>query len=208
MRRDKTNSGSEIDVAELALLQKGDDQAWKSFFQKNDQLIKSIISWSKWRLDKHSQEDVAQIVRKEIVSSIGKFRGDSSLTYFIKRICINRIIDEIRSQVRKKRPLISSSQMNQDGEDFELEGQTDDRSDPVHQIIVFERVKTIRKLLDNLEKLCQTAIRDFYFENLSYKEIAKKRGIALNTVGSRLSKCLERLRSQMKKEEYLGEEAP
>jgi len=182
---------------DVAALKRGDEVEWGKFFVEHDRLIKSVVAWPKWRLDKFTQEDVAQIIRKELVKSISNFRGDSKLSYFVKRICIHRIIDEIRKQVRKNQVISSSTTQVHDGEVFEISAVAGEEFDPVLQVVAFERANALRASLEEMEEICSSAIREFYFEGLTYKQIADRHGISINTVGSRLSKCLDRLRKQL-----------
>jgi DNA-directed RNA polymerase specialized sigma24 family protein len=51
-----------------------------------------------------------------------------------------------------------------------------------------------------MEPPCREAIRDFYIHDLSYKEMAAKRQMPINTVGTRLSRCLEKLKARLEGE--------
>jgi RNA polymerase sigma-70 factor (ECF subfamily) len=157
-------------------------------------LIRSVVSWSKWRFDFHVREDIEQSIRIELSKSIENYHGECTLDYFIKRISIHRCIDEIRRQVRKRNVFVDLFQRPSEDTRDPLETPADETFDPVYQILLRERALALKQLLDRLDATCREAIRHFYLDGMSYKDISGKLGIAVNTVGSRLSKCLDKLR--------------
>lgn len=161
---------------------------------RHNPLIRSVVSWSKWRFDFHVREDIAQSIRIEIAKSYANYHGECSLEYFIKRICIHRCIDEVRRQVRKRNVFVDLFEPDPDDPRDPLETPAGETFDPIHEITLRERAQALRSLLDQLDGTCREAIHRFYVDGLSYKEIADALGIAVNTVGSRLSKCLDKLR--------------
>jgi RNA polymerase sigma factor (sigma-70 family) len=157
-------------------------------------LIRSVVSWSKWRFEFHVREDVEQSIRIEITKSIANYHGECTLEYYIKRICIHRCIDEVRRQVRKRDVFVDLFQPEQDGTRDPFEIPADETFDPVYQISLRERALALAQLVDRLDTTCREAIRHFYMDSMSYKQIAERLKIAVNTVGSRLSKCMDKLR--------------
>jgi RNA polymerase sigma-70 factor (ECF subfamily) len=178
-------------------LREGNDRAWEDFFRRHDALIQSVTSWSKWHFDPVVRDDIAQKIRAELPRSIGQFKGDSSLEYFVKQISIRRCIDEVRRQVRNKGRFVSTTVEEEDGESRELQLEAGPDFDPVQVILKTERARSLRRVLEELDETCRAAIRQFYLEDLSYKEMAEANGITVNTVGSRLSKCLNKLRGML-----------
>ena len=77
--------------------------------------------------------------------------------------------------------------------------------DPIKEVETYERGAALREQLKTLDETCRTAIQFFYVQALSYKEISARLGIAVNTVGSRLAKCLEKLRGMVEKDPFLRE---
>ena len=87
-----------------------------------------------------------------------------------------------------------------------MDAPSDEGIDPIRSVILSERASLLRKILESIDKTCQTAIQMFYIQSLSYKEISEHLGIAVNTVGSRLAKCLNKLRGLIKSDPELGED--
>jgi RNA polymerase sigma-70 factor (ECF subfamily) len=192
----------------LQALRAGDQHAWKQFFDKHDSLILDIVSWSKWRFPHDVRQDVSQTIRVELTRAIPNFKGQSSLSFFIKRVCIKRCIDQVRRQVRQLQRFVSATVTDGEGEEGRLDFPAGQEADPVRSVILSERAHILRRLVDALGDTCRTAIRQFYLEGLSYKEIAEKNGINIHTVSSRLSKCMEKLRAEVRKNGELQEDFP
>ena len=177
---------------------------WDAFFKRYDTLIRAVVSWSKWRLPPERQQDVAQKIRTEIVKSLLQFRETSNLESFIKKICIHRCIDEVRKQVRERQTFVSSA--TETTHDLIAMAETPEDSDPLSLIMAAEKAKAMRQLLSTMDETCRTAIMQFYFDGLSYAEMAELNNVSINTIGSRLSKCLVKLKKMMEKESLLTEE--
>jgi len=178
-------------------LRKGDDQAWRTFFSRFDGLITSVVSWPKWHFESHVCEDVAQTAKTEIVKSIRRLQDESRLTGFVKRICVNRCIDEVRRQSRERGFLTPLASQNDKGEWRQIDPPADDRSDPVAAVIMMEQASALREALAKLAPPCRAVIRQFYVEGCAYKDIAKKEGVTVSTVGTRLARCLKKLKKLM-----------
>jgi RNA polymerase sigma-70 factor, ECF subfamily len=178
--------------------QDGKDNTWQEFFLKYDPLIISVIAWPKWRFPRDLRDDLAQVIRREIVKALPHFEQKSNLTTFVKRICIHRCIDEIRRLVRERTIMVEVRARDEETDAPRPEAKAGEEFDPVATIVKAERAVGIRKTLETMDATCRTAIHDFYIRDLSYKEMAQIHGIAVNTVGSRLAKCLQKLRESLK----------
>ena len=165
-------------------------------FEDYDPLIQYVVSWTKWHFHPDVREDVAQTVRAELVKHIHRFKGGSSLKHFIKRVAIYRCIDEVRKQVRS-RTHFQPMTVEHGGEEQTMEFAAGEEFDPIRQVEMLEQVAVMKSLLTDLTDYCQQAIHKFYYQGLSYKEIAAEFGITVNTVGSKLSKCLQNLRGTL-----------
>ena len=70
---------------------------------------------------------------------------------------------------------------------------------------MMDRARALRGMLAKLEDTCRTALRQFYMEDLSYREMARAQGVAVKTVGTRLSRCLQKLRAHIERDRALKE---
>jgi len=181
-------------------LKTGDEGAWNAFFLEYDRVIGSVVAWPKWHFESHVREDLAQTIRAEIVRCISNLKQEAQLKAFVKRICVNRCIDEVRRQSRERQVLQPMVVRLEDGEWKEIEPGAGPEFDPVTTVIAAERASSLKRVMEDLESPCRTAIRRFYVDGSSYKEMAEQEGISINTVGSRLARCLEKLRKLMKRD--------
>jgi len=186
-------------------LSRGDERAWTAFFADYEPLIRSVIGWSKWRFKPQDQDDLLQEVRTALPKSVSRFRGESRLDYFVKRVCINVCVSRIRRLTRERSLFTSLVVTDADGEYREMDVPAGEAFDPVRTVLQREAAQSVRQMMTELDATCQTAIRLFYVDELSYAEIAGRLGIAVNTVGSRLAKCLEKLRRRADHDPLLKE---
>ena len=187
-------------------LKKGDLKAWDAFISDIDPLIRSVVAWQKWHFAPHTQDDLCQKIRTDLTKSVPQFKGESSIEYFVKKICIRRCIDEVRRQVRSRELFVSTVTQDEDGEWKEIDAPSDETVDPIRSVILSERASILKKILESIDKTCQIAIQMFYLQSLTYKEISEHLGIAVNTVGSRLAKCLNKLKGFIKSDPKLRED--
>jgi RNA polymerase sigma factor (sigma-70 family) len=190
---------------DLAALRDGNTAAWDEFFTAFDDDIKYVPAWKKWNFDRHTQEDVTQLIRIELMKAVPTLRDDSRLAPFVKQVCIRRCIDEIRRQVRVRQVQVSSTFKEEDGGEKTMEEPSGEAYDPRRAVIDTEQAAALKRLVGKLDETCRATIRYFYFEGLSYREIAEKKNVTVSTVGARLSKCMEKLRSRMKHEVIFAE---
>lgn len=200
----------ETDQQLILQLKKNDKEAWTRFLTRFDPLIRSVTAWSKWHFTEAVQQDLQQNIRLELTKCISRFKGESSLDYFVKRVCIHRCIDEVRRQIRERQIIAPELREDPAESGFRLEAVVGvgDSFDPVLAVVVAERAHFLRKILDEFDDTCRTAISFFYFQELSYKEMASRLGVSIITVGTRLAKCLMRLRKLLSKDKFFGEDNP
>ena len=163
----------------------------------HDVLMRSVLNWSRWRFQPETRADLLQKIRLEMLSHPEALEGAADAAGLLKQICIRRCIDEVRRQIRERQLMVS-------GEDDPPEP-ADDAADPVLLVLRAERARAVRRLLDTLDATCRTALHQFYVEGLSYLDMGRRLGISTNTVGSRLAKCVAKLRALARHDRELGE---
>jgi RNA polymerase sigma-70 factor (ECF subfamily) len=179
----------------------GDPAALENFYRQYHSLITSVVSWSKWRFDIHTQNDIAQQIRMELLRALAGYTGQASLNYFIKRICIHRCVDEVRRQFKERQRVVSIDSENSPHPNLMAGAEYD----PIRQIILAERASALKRLLDSIEPACRSVIEPFYMKGFSYKDLSQRLGISVNTVGSRLARCLDKLRQTIEGDSVIKE---
>ena len=177
----------------LQALVEGDERAWAAFLAQHDPVITGVTGWSKWRFDPHTREDVAQKTRVDLRRSLASFQGDCPLEHHVKQIAVRRCIDEVRRQVRERR-VIEPLWPTESGDERRPEAVAGRSFDPVRAVVLAERARALRRLLDELDETCRAAVSLFYLEGRTYRAMAERLKVTVNTIGSRLSKCLTKLR--------------
>jgi RNA polymerase sigma-70 factor (ECF subfamily) len=183
-----------LDIARLDIqgLQAGEPAAWNAFLAECDPLLRAIAAWPKWRLDPHAREEVVQATRVSLAQLLPTLRSPAALPALVRRICALRCIDAVRRRIREQGVFTP-------WEGTEPAAGTDTEApagyDPVREILLAERTAALQGALARLEPACQQTVRAFYLDGLSYAQIAAQQGVAINTIGSRLSRCLGQLRA-------------
>ena len=192
----------------LRIVRDKGERGWDIFHAQFDPLIQCVIRWPKWNFSEHERQDVSQNSYLHLQKALPTFRQQSSLSWFIKRITIHQCINEIRSQVRRRSVITSSFQKTPDGTWNEMEFESFDMLDPHHEVAQNERQQALHITLKQLHETCKKSITLFYINNLSYREISKQLGISVSTVGSRLSKCLDKLHKTLRKQPLFERNKP
>ena len=90
--------------------------------------------------------------------------------------------------------------------EIEFESVCDKLSDRKHPETDFLRAEVknnIQEILDKLDERLKTALVQFYFEGLSYKEISKSLNIPIGTVMSRIARAKVYLKRELLRSESL-----
>jgi RNA polymerase sigma factor (sigma-70 family) len=182
-----------LDIARLDIkgLQAGAPAAWSDFLEQCDPLLRAIAAWPKWRLDPHAREEVVQATRVSLAQLLPTLRAPEALPALVRRICALRCIDAVRRQIREQGVFAPWEGAEPSSADAEQPASYD----PVRDILLAERATALQGALSRLEPPCRQTVRAFYLDGLSYSQIAAHQGVAVNTIGSRLSRCLAYLRA-------------
>jgi RNA polymerase sigma-70 factor (ECF subfamily) len=194
MQKDNTYSDKEL----LEAVRDRGASGWDLFHSRFDPMIRSIAGWPKWRFSEDEKQDVCQNIHMQLQTALSTFRQQSSLSWFIKRIAVRQCINEIRRQVRWRSRITPSIQKTSEGDWNEMEFENPNMLDPLHEVLQSERRQTLRSALQKLQDTCRNSITLFYVQELSYREMSNQLGISVNTVGSRLSKCLDKLHKDLR----------
>ena len=180
------------------MISDGCDDSISGLLTAHHDLIRSVVAWPKWRFTEDVRQDVAQDIHHSLMKSLASATNADSIRAFVKRICINRCVDEVRRQVRSRGVFTAMpSYHSDDGAELEAPVSDPTMPDAVELITRNEQLTELRSKFGSLNDTCQTAIRQFYLDEMSYKEMAVANGITVNTVGSRLAKCLAKLRTMV-----------
>jgi RNA polymerase sigma-70 factor (ECF subfamily) len=127
-------------------------------------------------------EDLTQSVFLKLWSSPDSFRV-GNFSAWLSRVTRNRALDVLRSRTVRKEDEISA--------DIAVEGTVDD--------VVFARLdsQTVRSALAALPQDQRAPIEMGFFDGITHEEIAKRTGVPLGTIKTRIRTGLRRLRNEL-----------
>jgi len=139
-------------------------------------------------------EDVAMEVMEDLVEKVRQIKQVQELKPLTASIAHNRAVSRLRRHFSDKRGR---------GQTQSLEAQTQDDGDcpqpsmtasPLEALEEKELAERLQRALVALKPPLGEVLADFFLRSLSYEEIAKKRGIAVGSVGVFLKRGLEAIR--------------
>lgn len=135
--------------------------------------------------DKSEAKDVLQEGFIKIFENIDSFKGTGSLEGWVRRIIVNKALDNIR-KTKKMRHSV-----NVDDVDYQLPK----HEHIVESLIADDLLKLVRQLPDGF----RTVFNLYAIEGYSHKEIAEQLDISENTSKSQYSRARAHLRKMIKK---------
>lgn len=129
-------------------------------------------------------EDILQESFIKVFRSIKKFRRDSSLYYWIKRIVVNTALNHNRSKLYLY-PMVDVQ---------ELQGMAD------KELTVSNlNYQELLELVQELPTGCQVIFNLYAIEGFTHKDIAEQLGITVGTSKSQYARAKELLRAKLEK---------
>jgi RNA polymerase sigma-70 factor (ECF subfamily) len=172
----------------VKLYEKGNNKAFEVLLMRYKSKVYSYIFLVV--RSRELTEDIFQETFIKAISTIqqGRYTESGKFLGWINRIAHNLIIDHFR---REKNENTQSA----DGVGYDLINTTKLSEKSVEDIISNEQVLAdVVRLIDFLPESQQTVIRMRFFEDLSFKEIAEKTDVSINTALGRMRYALLNMR--------------
>lgn len=178
----------EQEAAVIQAVLDGDVNAYEALVKEYEKNVYNLAL----RMTGNSEDayDMSQEAFIKAYNSLTAFRGDSKFSVWLYRIVSNVCLDFLRS--KNRRPTVSLSTENDDGEDVELDI-ADDSNSPE---LVLERGLTrdaVRRGLAALPDDHREILLLREIQGLSYDEIGEVLGIEPGTVKSRIFRARKKL---------------
>ena len=141
-------------------------------------------------------EDLTIEAFSKAFKNLHKFKKEFTFSTWLFRIATNNTIDFIRKK-KLYTTSIHTSLKDEAGQNIELDIK-DTNLDPNEITIKNEKITIVRQLVNKLPKKYQNLVKLRYFEELSYKEIAKKTNSPLGTIKAQLFRARDLLFEIMK----------
>ena len=181
----------------IALCRNGDREAFNALVLKYQKQVFNIAYGM--LSDYEDASDAAQDVFIKVYRSIASFRGQSSFSTWLYRICSNVCNDMLRKRQRRG---ISIS-LDNDEEDNPASHLPSEEPTPAERLEESERSRAVREAINGLRKEYREIIVFSDMEHLSYEEIAKILRCPVGTVKSRLNRARNALRKKLSEKREL-----
>jgi RNA polymerase sigma factor (sigma-70 family) len=172
------------DAALVARCRGGDDSAWALLVERFSRYVYAICSQG-FRLAQHDAEDVFQDVFAKAYENLSKLRNDEAIRPWLAQLTRRLCIDRLRETAREA-PV----------EELEPDGLDD-------LVETLDEAMTVREALARIGEPCGDMLDRFFARDQSYRTIGEELDLPAGTIASRISRCLEKLKSAMEDSEAL-----
>ncbi|MEM7106051.1 MAG: RNA polymerase sigma factor [Bacteroidota bacterium] len=164
----------------------GDHQAFKQLVVMHERQVMATVTGMLG--DVETAKDISQQVFIRFFRSLADYRGDSRLGTYLTRIAINLSLNEIK---RKQRTI---GNLNTYKSDLGTNPVIDHSASPEQ----LETRQLVQSALQQLPDEARAVIVLRMIEGYSTKETAEILGLPMGTIGSRLSRAQDKLKSILK----------
>jgi RNA polymerase sigma-70 factor (ECF subfamily) len=179
-----SNSRNYSELADEELVkvaQKGDMEAFEELVARHrDKIYARAFSMMR---NESEAIDLSQEAWVKGWQRLHQFQGDSSFVTWMTRIAINLCLDQLRKQKRQRAESIDALDEEWGGVERQMPVIV---TNPTERLERAELRKRIDRALDQLSYEHRTVLILHEFEELEYKEIAKRMECSIGTVMSRL----------------------
>jgi RNA polymerase sigma-70 factor (ECF subfamily) len=181
---------SSPDEALVGWAQKGDTEAFEELVHRHRDKI-----YARAMMMMRNEDEALDLSQEAWVKAwqrLHQFQGDSSFATWMTRIVINLCLDQIRRQ--KKMRAESIEQIEEEAGGVERQMPVE-HVNPIEGLEKEELRKRIDEAMAKLTEAHRTVLVLHEFQGMEYKEIARKVGISIGTVMSRLFYARRRMAS-------------
>lgn len=140
----------------------------------------------------HDAEDIAQIVMLSMYENIGNLRSTKAFNVWFQRIVNNKALMYVKKKSNRNDHIPYD-----EVEDLRKEESTDWLPQENIENMEFEQI--LAGIIKRLPSRQERAINLYYYEDLSYKEIAEIMDINISTVSSNISRAKEKIKAELKR---------
>ncbi len=176
----------------VAAYAKGNNEAFDTLLSRHQSYIFTYIQ----RLikDVDLANDIFQETFVKAIMNIrqGRYTGDGKFPAWLSRIAHNLIIDFFRQE--KNTPTVST-----DNEEVNVLNRKDLSEGTIEDAIIDDQIlDDVAQLVSTLPEDQRRVVEMRYYENLSFKEIAERSGVSINTALGRMRYAILNMRRRAK----------
>jgi RNA polymerase sigma factor (sigma-70 family) len=169
----------QTDAQLVSRCREGDPDAWNEFVERFSRYVFAICSRG-FRLAEHDAEDVFQEVFARAFERLADLRSDDAVRPWLAQLTRRLCIDKLRLLAR----------------DTPSDAELDEReADDV--LASLDDAMTVRAALDKVGDPCREILDRFFCRDESYRTIGDVLDMPAGTIASRISRCLEKVRSEL-----------
>jgi len=169
----------QTDAQLVARCRTGDPEAWNEFVERFSRYVYAICSRG-FRLAQHDAEDVFQEVFARAYERLPALRSDDAVRPWLAQLTRRLCIDKLRLNAR-------DAPSDTDPDEQEV-------NDALGQL---DEAMAVRAALDKVGDPCREILDRFFCQDESYRTIGESLEIPAGTIASRISRCLEKVRTEL-----------
>jgi RNA polymerase sigma factor (sigma-70 family) len=169
----------ETDAQLVSRCREGDADAWNEFVERFSRYVYAICSRG-FRLAEQDAEDVFQEVFARAFERLSKLRSDDAVRPWLAQLTRRLCIDRLRLLARD-----TPSETGLDEQEVE------------DVLATLDDAMTVCAALDKVGDPCREILDRFFCRDESYRTIGDHLEIPAGTIASRISRCLDKLRSEL-----------
>lgn len=142
-------------------------------------------------------DDISQEVFTEVYLSVDKFRGDAKVSTWLYRIAVNKSLNYLRKNKRKKMLRSIEAFFTSDSESEATEIEDSETANAENRLEQKETGKIIRKAINELAENQRIAFTLLKYQDMSYKEIAEIMNMSLSSIESLIFRARKSLQKKL-----------
>ncbi len=175
-------------------LKQGNESAFKELVESYRSMVVNTCFGLLHNTD--DAEDVAQDVFIEVFRSVENFRADSKISTWLYRIAVNRSLNFIRDNKKRKRVQWFDDVVESKKETLnQLNQQSAD--DPESELENSQRALILHEAVDSLPENQRVAFTLNKYEDLAYKEISEVMNLSVSSVESLIHRAKKNLQKKL-----------
>jgi len=169
----------QTDAQLVSRCRSGDPEAWNEFVERFSRYVYAICSRG-FRLGQQDAEDVFQEVFARAYEKLPELRSDDAVRPWLAQLTRRLCIDRLRLNAR------------------DAPTETEPHESEVADVLAgLDDAMTVRAALDKVGDPCRDILDRFFGRDESYRTIGDALEIPAGTVASRISRCLDKVRTEL-----------
>lgn len=173
-------------------LQQGNEKAFRQLVENYQKLV--VNTCYGLLQNTEDAEDIAQDVFVEVFGSVGNFRADSKISTWLYRIAVNRSLNHIRDNKKRKWFQSFDDIVKEKNAQFHRQHSSEN---PGIELENLQRANILHEAIGSLPENQKTAFTLNKYEDLSYKEIAEIMDISVASVESLIHRAKLNLQKKL-----------